>query len=184
VRALLLILPGVLGYAQETPFNLQASGIEIHVGKTGLLSGAAGHEHWVDAPISSGSLSVDPPHVVFAVDTAKMTVRADSKVDAKTQAQIQKDMEDLALDIHSFPKITFESKRIEKFGDGWRVQGTLTLHGVSRIINLMVIKTGNIYRSHTSIKQTDFGIKPFSAGGGTVKVKDELEIDVRIVPGS
>jgi hypothetical protein len=184
VRALLLILSGAFACAQDTPIDLQASGIEIHVGKTGILSGAAGHEHWVDAPISSGSLTMDPPHIAFTVDTAKMTVRADSKVDAKTQAQIQKDMEDLALDTRDYPKITFESKRIEKFGDGWRVQGTLTLHGVSRLINLMVIKTGNIYRSHTSIKQTDFGIKPVSAGGGTVKVKDELEIDVRIVPGS
>ena len=31
------------------------------------------------------------------------------------------------------------------------------------------------------LRQTDFGIKPVSAGGGTVKVKNELGLDFRIV---
>jgi hypothetical protein len=31
-----------------------------------------------------------------------------------------------------------------------------------------------------TINQTDFGIRPVSAGGGTVKVKNELKIDISI----
>jgi len=32
-----------------------------------------------------------------------------------------------------------------------------------------------------SLKQTDFGIKPFSAAGGTIKLKNELKFDFEIV---
>jgi hypothetical protein len=33
------------------------------------------------------------------------------------------------------------------------------------------------YRGSATLKQTDFGIKPISIGGGMVKVKDEVKID-------
>ena len=32
-----------------------------------------------------------------------------------------------------------------------------------------------------SIRQRDFGVRPISIAGGTVKVKDEVQIDVDIV---
>jgi hypothetical protein len=36
--------------------------------------------------------------------------------------------------------------------------------------------------AHTVLKQTAFGIKPISVAGGTIKVKDEVEIDFTIFP--
>lgn len=33
---------------------------------------------------------------------------------------------------------------------------------------------------NVTIKQTDFGIKPVSVGGGLVRVKNEVELDFRI----
>jgi hypothetical protein len=36
------------------------------------------------------------------------------------------------------------------------------------------------YIGNMTINQTDFGIRPVSAGGGTLKVKNELKIDVSI----
>ena len=36
--------------------------------------------------------------------------------------------------------------------------------------------------AHTALKQTTFGIKPISVAGGTIKVKDEVEIDFAIYP--
>src|ERR1700690_941888 len=88
--------------AQDTAIDVQRSTITVHVGKAGLLS-AAGHEHWISAPISSGTIRESPgPHVEFTVETAKMTVKPDPKVDASTQAQIQKDMEDMTLEPRKF----------------------------------------------------------------------------------
>lgn len=181
---LALAATAALASAQDTPIDTAQSSITIHVGKAGLLS-AAGHEHWVNAPISSGTIRESGDlHVAFSVDAASMTVKPDPKIDPKTEAQIQKDMEDLTLDTRDYPRITFESQRIEASGDGWSVQGTLTLHGVSKTISLAVKKSGNAYVCHTTLKQTQFGIKPVSVGGGAVRVKDEIELDIRIVPAA
>ena len=169
--------------AQDAAIDAQHSSITIHVGKAGLLS-AAGHDHTIDAPISSGTIRENPdPRVEFKIETAKMTVKPDPKVDAKTQATIQKDMEEITLETGKFPEITFRSTRVEKLAEGqWKVEGDLSLHGVTKPLGLTVKRAGNSYTAHTVLKQTDFGIKPITVGGGVIKVKNEVEIDFIIVP--
>jgi len=167
--------------AQDAAIDIQRSTITIHVGKAGMLS-AAGHNHIVSAPISAGMVRQSPtPSVEFKVATAKLSVQPDPKVDAKTQSQIQKDMEELTLETGKFPEIVFLSSRIEKLAGGqWTVTGDLSLHGVTKPVTLTVKQTGESYNGHTTLKQTDFGIKPVSVGGGMVKVKNEVEIDFQI----
>jgi polyisoprenoid-binding protein YceI len=168
--------------AQDAAIDVQRSTITIHVGKSGLLSAAA-HDHTVAAPISSGTIreSADP-RVEFTVETAKMTVMPDPKIDAKDQETIQKHMEEMVLETKTFPQITFRSTHISKLADGWKVEGDLSLHGVTKPVSLAVKKAGNYYSAHTSLKQTTFGIKPISIGGGMIKVKDEVELDFTIFP--
>jgi len=64
----------------------------------------------------------------------------------------------------------------------WKVEGDLTLHGVTKSISLIVKRAGDAYTAHTILKQTDFGIKPVTVGGGMIKVKNEVEIDFQIFP--
>jgi polyisoprenoid-binding protein YceI len=110
-----------------------------------------------------------------------MTVQPDPKVDAKTQAEIQKDLEQMTLETKMFPAITFRSSRVEKLAEGqWKVEGDLSLHGVTKPVSLTVKRSGSSYTAHTVLKQTNFGIKPISVGGGMIKVKDEVEIDFEI----
>ena len=169
--------------AQDTGIDVQRSTITIHVGKAGLLS-AAGHDHTIIAPLSSGTIRESPaPRVEFTVETAKMAVKPDPKVDAKTQAEIQKDLEEMTLETRKFPEITFRSLRIEKLAEGqWKVEGDLSLHGVTKPVSLTVKRTGDSYTARTVLKQTNFGIKPISVAGGVIKVKDEVEIDFQIFP--
>lgn len=173
----------VLLVAQSISIDTQRSTIIVYVGKAGLLS-AAGHDHTINAPISSGTIQeATAPHVDFTVETSKMTVRRDPKVDEQTQAQIQKDMEEMTLEIKKFPEIVFKSSRVEQVGDAqWKVAGDLSLHGVTKTVNLMVKKTGESYTAHTVLKQTDFGIKPITVGGGMIKVKNEIDLDFQIFP--
>ncbi len=175
------LLAGVPLMAQEMAIDTQRSTITIHVGKSGLFSVAA-HDHTINAPISSGAIRESPtPHIEFSVETAKMTVKPDPKVDAKTQATIQTDMEEMTLETKKFPEIAFHSSRIEKLGDGrWKVDGDLSLHGVTKPVSLTVKETGGAYTTRTLLKQTDFGIKPISIAGGMIKVKNEVEIDFQI----
>ena len=180
--AVMFLAACLIGAAQDTAIDIQRSTITIHVGKAGLLS-AASHDHTIAASISSGTIRESAePRVEFTVETAKMTVMPDPKVDAKTQAQIQKDLEEMTLETKTFPQITFRSTRISRLADGWKVEGDLSLHGVSKPVSLAVKKAGNSYTAHTALKQTTFGIKPISIGGGMIKVKDEVELDFSIFP--
>ncbi len=170
-------------FAQERPIDIQRSKITVHVGKSGLLSGAA-HNHIINAPIASGTMRESaPPHIEFTVETAKMTVEPDPRIDAKDQATIQMHMEELTLETKKYPEIAFHSSRVERIADGqWKVDGDLSLHGVTKPVSLMVKQTGDSWITHTVLKQTNFGIKPISIGGGMIKVKDEIEIDFQIFP--
>ena len=175
------LVVAALAAAENAAIDVERSTISIHVSKAGLFS-AAGHDHWVNAPIASGVVQESPvPHVEFTVETAKMNVKADPKVDAKTQAVIQKDMEQMTLETGKFPQITFRSTHVDKLGDAqWKVEGDLSLHGVTKPVRLTVTRTADSYTARTVLKQTDFGIKPISVGGGMVKVKNELELDFQI----
>ena len=167
--------------AQEKVIDTQRSTITIHVGKSGLLSVAA-HDHTIHAPISSGTiLESGAARIEFRVETARMTVMPDPKIDAKDQATIQTHMGEMTLESNKFPEITFRSSRVQKLADGqWKVDGQLSLHGVSKPVSLTVKRTGESYTTHTVLKQTDFGIKPISIGGGMIKVKDEVQLDFQI----
>lgn len=185
---LLSVAATAIAAAQDRAIDVQRSTINIHVGKAGLFS-AAGHDHTILAPIASGTIRESPaPSVTFTIDTAKMTVMPDPKVDAKTQASIQKDMEEMTLETGKFPQITFRSSRVDKLGvdklgdDQWKVEGDLSLHGVNKPVTLTVTRAGGSYTAHTVLKQTTFGIKPISVGGGVIKVKDEVQIDFAIFP--
>jgi len=151
------------------------------VGKAGLFS-AAGHDHWVNALISSGTLNdSDIPQVEFRVDARKLEVMPDPKVDAKTQAEIQKNMQQMTLKSAQYPEITFRSTRVDRQAEGqWKVEGLLTVHGVTKPIVVNAQASDGIYVSHVVRKQSDFAIKPNTVGGGLIKVKNEVEIDFRI----
>src|ERR1700733_14848679 len=177
--ALLVALPlFAQDKSRERALDTQRSTITIHVGKSGLLSTAA-HDHTISAPVSSGTiLESGAPHIEFRVETAKMTVKPDPKIDAKDQATIQTHMEEMTLETKTFPEITFRSSRAQKLADGqWKVDGDLSLHGVTKAVSLTVKQAGQSYATHTVLKQTDFGIKPISIGGGMIKVKNEVNID-------
>src|ERR1700678_1749513 len=167
--------------AQEKAIDTQRSTITIHVGKSGLCSAAA-HDHTINAPISSGTvLESGTPHIEFRVETAKMTVQPDPKIDAKDQATIQTHMEEMPLKTKKYPEITCRSSHVQKLADGqWKVDGDLSLHGVTKAISVTVKRAGEPYTTHAVLKQTDFGIKPLSIGGGVIKVKNEVEIDFQI----
>jgi polyisoprenoid-binding protein YceI len=77
--------------------------------------------------------------------------------------------------------IGFHSTAVEIAGGGdvLHVQGELTLAAASRPVafDLTVGADGSL-RAAIKIKQTEWGIKPYSALFGALKVADEVEIDV------
>ncbi|HLY59344.1 MAG TPA: YceI family protein [Terriglobia bacterium] len=174
-----LLFPAILCGADKN-IDTAKSVITIHVGKTGLFSGA-GHEHWVDAPIAYGMLREGVgAKIEFAVDARTLRIRPDQENEGD-QAKVQETMERDVLETGKYPQILFHSTQVTANGRrSWSVTGTLELHGVSKTVAAEVWREGEIYTGSTRIRQKDFGIKPVSAGGGLVKVKDELNISFKV----
>ncbi|MBI5498558.1 MAG: YceI family protein [Deltaproteobacteria bacterium] len=97
------------------------------------------------------------------------------------------------FDVAKFPTITFESSRVEKHGDGHRVAGSLSMHGVTRPVTLEVEggfgkdPWGNrraMFSARTSVERKDFGLtwnQALETGGVLVGDKVEIELDVELV---
>jgi hypothetical protein len=164
------------------PIDTQRSSITIHVGKAGVFAVAA-HEHWVAAKISSGMVADagETPNVRFTVDARELTVKPESGVSEKDQAEVQSNMQTKVLESSAYPAIVFSSTQVRRSRrSGWRVTGDLTLHGITKPITFDVTRDNDAFVGVVRIRQTDFGIQPIKIGGGVVKVKDELEISFQV----
>lgn len=163
--------------------DVTRSTLTVRVFKAGLFS-AFGHNHEIRAPISKGSFdeSADLPSVELQVD-ARQLQAMDPDVSAKDRAEVQQTMlGPTVLDSARFPEIRFRSLTVEKAGEGkWRVHGDLTLHGETRPVLVEVNGGSGHYRGSATVRQTDFGVKPVSAGGGAIKVKDEVRVEFEIL---
>ena len=62
------------------------------------------------------------------------------------------------------------------------VEGTLTLNGTTRPFQVQVegVAEGR-YRGRATLKQTDFGIKPYNGFFGALKLLDEVKIEFELV---
>src|SRR5215468_217831 len=163
---------------------------QIHVGTAGLF-GAFAHNHLIEAEKISGCAAMDPrdpTHSSIKLDFPASNIRVmDPKDSEKDRAEVQKTMETEVLRISEFPRIAFESTSIERANEseGFRVHGNLTIRGKTQPVMISVTLTrlsDATYRAtgHSKFAQTSFGIKPIQLGGGTVKVKDELEIEFEL----
>ncbi|MEO8026577.1 MAG: YceI family protein, partial [Bryobacteraceae bacterium] len=125
----------------------------------------------------------------------KVRVRADSlevtdDMPTKDKREIEKTMHAEVIQSDKFPEIVYESTGATStsLSDArWQINltGNLTLRGVTRgqKIALQVTRLGDMLRANGefSILQTDYGIKPVSVAGGTLKLKDELKFTFDIV---
>jgi polyisoprenoid-binding protein YceI len=172
----------------------EQSAVRIHVGKSGVF-GFAGHEHEIAARVE-GTVVADPADlarssVTLAFDATAIEVVASRDEPAKDVPKIQAVMigPDV-LDVSRFPSIRFRSRSVsgKEVSPGVydvQVAGDLDLHGVTRSLTLPLrveVQADKLTATgKTVLRQTEFGMKPVSAGGGTVKVKNEIGLDFRIV---
>ena len=172
----------VLGVsAQQHNIDTQKSTLTIHVGKTGVFSGL-GHEHEVRAPIQSGTADTGShPAVEIHVDARALRVTGKDEPE-KDRAEVQTTMlGPEVLDSQRHQDIVFKSTSAEPAGQGqWTLHGNLTLRGQTRPVTVHVTLKDNRYTGETTVKQTDFGIKPPGKAG--IRTKDEVRIvfDVRL----
>lgn len=164
-----------------------ASLLQVHTGKGGLLGGL-GHEHDVRAHAYAGTVVYDPEDpsrsrvtLIVPTDSLEVVIADDSSdIPEITEAMRRK-----VLRVDSFPEIRFSSTGVTVRDSTLHLLGDLTMAGVTRPVevDLVLGVTPQILHARGSfaVKQTDFGIRPYSAALGTIKVKNEVTftIDVR-----
>lgn len=172
-----IVVVAATAWPQARPIDSAGSKLIVHAFKSGLFSGFADN-HEIEAPIAEGSIDETAPRVNFVIESRAMKV-LDPQLSADKRRQVQERMlGPEVLNVESFPKITFESRKVERTGQGeFLVEGQLSLHGVTRPVSVKVRNESGRYLGTCSLKQRDYGIEPISIVGGTVKVKDELKID-------
>ena len=83
------------------------------------------------------------------------------------------------------PEITFKSSSVKVAGNSATVSGDLTIMGRSQPVDIQLTESGGKIRGNTSVVQTKWGIKPFSAMMGALKVADRVDIEFEAdVPSS
>ncbi len=180
---LLLLSTFDLAAAEAVEIDPAASKVTLRVYKSGLFSAFA-HDHTIAAPVVSGRLDAAQRSIELKFSTQDMKVM-DPGVGDSERAEIERTMKsEKVLDVTRFPQVTFTSSAVETSGSGYQVHGQLELHGVSQPIEVPVSFSGGRYSGSVKLKQTDFGITPVRIAGGTVKVKDVIEVIFEIVPVS
>lgn len=84
------------------------------------------------------------------------------------------------FDAAKFPQIRFQADDIEKTTGGYRLTGSLEIHGKSRkrVVDLRVEDLGDRWRMScgAEVKHSEFGMKPYSMFLGSMKVVDEVTV--------
>lgn len=186
------LLASAAGAATYT-VNPGKSRLEVFTGKAGLFK-AAGHTHVVRAHGFTGEVEADPANpksarLKLSIPANKLKVM-DPQVSDADREKIQKSMEgEATLEVARFATIKFESKSVTVKSAGEQhevtIEGTLDLHGVQKPVRVpCVVKFSGDDLTATGeveLKQKDFGITPFSAGLGSIKVKNEVKVGFEIV---
>ena len=85
-----------------------------------------------------------------------------------------------SLDAGRFPEIRFIAETVEKTDDGYRLTGMLDIRGKSRehVIDLRTEDLGGSWRmsAESSVRQSDYGVKPYSLLMGSVQVTDDVSV--------
>jgi polyisoprenoid-binding protein YceI len=113
------------------------------------------------------------------------SLRVTDEVSAHDRGEIEGTMFREVLEAARFPQIAYAADEVttESVAQGryrLRIGGRLSLRGVARPqpldAELLVFDDGIRLRGDTALRLSDYGIKPVTALGGTVRLKDELQV--------
>ena len=164
------------------------SRLQVKTGKAGVF-GFVGHNHVIESHAVHGAVVYYPREPERS--HLEITVQADSLqvLTPPDTAEIRKVGETMRTEVlrtADYPTIRLVSREVQPKGHGFHIVGDMTLAGQTRAVPLDVVTrigSDTLQAGSTfSLKQSDFGIKPYQGGpGGTVKVADRVTIEIEAV---
>jgi polyisoprenoid-binding protein YceI len=178
---------GTVWPVADSDWSLNGSDGELLV-RTGVTGRAAkmGHRltiamnswhaavRWADGQPVAAELTVDVDGLAVSHgEGGLMALSGPEKALARSHAL-------KSLDAGRFQRISFRADNIEQTDNGYRLSGTLDIHGTrrSRVVDLRVEKLGEAWRMscEADVRQTEFGVKPYSMLMGAMKVVDTVTV--------
>jgi polyisoprenoid-binding protein YceI len=180
--------PGAVRYRIDTG----RSRFIVKAFATGMLSAFA-HNPTLAIRDFSGEVEFSPDAPEEASLHLKIkagSVEDTDEISEKDRREIERQVREDVLESDRYPEIIFEStdvsaNRIMAGQYRAKIKGNVTLRGLTRTCEMtaQIIAGPDTLRAHGEfpLKQSDFNIKPVSAAGGTIKLKDELKFTFDMV---
>lgn len=164
-----------------TTFSPPDATCRVRVFKAGVLS-AVGHDLELD--VTRFSLTVEPDAVQGTFDGTSMTVRGalvDGRVDPgglkdKDKRDILDNIRKAVFKRHRPAEIRFESDDVDVTEDGIEGSGTLSIPPHRHDLDFELEVVGDRARAVLRLHQPDWGLTPFKAPLGVLKVQPAVEV--------
>lgn len=165
-------------------FDPATATVHVRTYKEGLLS-RLGH----DLLLAVGRFQVDVEDGVEAwFDTASIAVvhalregRPDpAALSAADRAQIQRNLAEEVLLTRRFPRIAFRADAFGHDGDDVSAAGQLTLRGRTFDLEVRGRRSGADLVVAATLDQPSFGITPFTALLGALRIQPQVDVEIRL----
>lgn len=175
-------------------FGPETGRLLVETGRAGL-GAKAGHDLTIEVTRWHGAAVIDTADpaastVTVEVDAASLQVRKGTggvkPLTAADRAEIEKIIRERILRTARHPAIVFRSNRVEGTAESFRLDGTLTIAGVTQHVTLHGAVTDGRVHGSGIVTQSRWGIRPYSAFFGALRLSDDVRVrfDVGLVPAS
>lgn len=162
-------------------FDASTAEVLVFTFKEGLLSAVA---HDLKLRVGRFTIEEDGGRLTGTFDVASLQVVCAVKqgaddpaaLSSANRAEIEKTIVHEVLDARRHPQVRYEASQVS----AQRVEGQLTLRGVTRPLPGVRRDEGGRRVAEFELDQRDFGIKPYSAMLGALKLKPEVQVRVSL----
>jgi polyisoprenoid-binding protein YceI len=179
----LIVVLGLGPVGAQGTYNIDTTHSNVGFRVRHLVSKTSGEFTKFSGTIVSDFENLDASSVEFVIQAASIDTRDAKRDDHLRSADF--------FDVEKYPEITFKSSKITRVNDDtFAVAGTLTMHGVSKEITLMVDFLGEMnamggtragYELTTTVNRRDYGVswnRALDAGGFVLG--DEVEVIIAL----
>ncbi|MEV4353413.1 YceI family protein [Nonomuraea sp. NPDC049625] len=165
-------------------FGPDSGRLLIHTTRTGL-GAKAGHDLTIEVTRWSGDATIDTAapansSVTVEVDPGSLEVRAGTggikPLTDSDREEIERTIREKILHTGRHPAITFRSTRVDGTAESFHIEGDLTILGATRLVTVQGMVADDRVRGSAAIVQSRWGIRPYSAFFGALKLSDEVEV--------
>ncbi len=164
----------------------------VKTGRAGL-GAKMGHDLTIEVTRWKGDATVDPDDpanssVAVTVDADSFQVREGTggvkPLTDSDRADIERTIREKILHTGQYPQITFRSTRVAGTEESFVVEGDLAIMTVTRPVTVRAGVSDGRVRGRAMVVQSRWGIKPYSAFFGALKLSDDVtvEFDVALTP--